>query len=782
MEVNLIPNIVIGYTNNYPDRYCLPGDRNCSLSPVGGGVRQNIVHALTFYEIPPDVDYLIETLPTETELLALNPIQRDYLSFLVYTLKQMVAAGSISAEAAWTIFYGEWDNIGFVDEYNFAWHREELILSAESYYEGCCCDWMPLLELEFCLRAGEVGLDQFERYSCWVASLVFDEDSTSDMPKVVRDEYRKALWLGMRTLEDQYELGRLNDDLGTFVFNDAKGFYHPSFNGLEGAVNVFEYSVSDQFGNSIDSTMLAELGHWGGEHHSLRPTETKDGEESLCWASELTDRINMTGYTENGIAQAFQALAEGTALETLPPEARTFISGGYYLSSGRRSEEDGIIFGFPSYPQEFPPDRVTSYQKHETAERVEREIRRSVVDTFYAGDLEAEEVYPTYRRTGLYANLLFLEGNSLETILAKIAVFDLDEINNYYMNYEQIAQDALEEQFKSEEAGVRSRAATGIIWLNGYEEGTGVYKYFDAHHLIAAKKWSEVDALGVLALSALRSATRDRDYKIRGRAARRRFELGDYYHSDFSRSELDSYGLIAEHRFAEVVELGGIAIEPLRQMFEEQGNEYNIPGVRAAGALARLTYADCTNPDMPAALNFHCTERAVTFMIHNRDLCESCNYLSGALQDGAYEVQMAAAEELLGLKEVYFYQDEQTRARSCLIDIVSYGEKDFSGKAARILLNTGVVTKDDPDYCRLRTFQLVEEERWYDIVRLGPNAIPALEELLNYASYTEFRPQLVGVLGAIGDSRAASTLEMMLRDNAAEDLPKDNGAVLDRTE
>ena len=70
--------------NPFPTICHLPGDLSKPHLPaIAGVVKQNIVHALTYHEVPPNIDFQITLLPQEAELQVLDPLKRQYLSFLV---------------------------------------------------------------------------------------------------------------------------------------------------------------------------------------------------------------------------------------------------------------------------------------------------------------------------------------------------------------------------------------------------------------------------------------------------------------------------------------------------------------------------------------------------------------------------------------------------------------------------------------------------------------------------------------------------------------------------
>ncbi|MFH1347679.1 MAG: hypothetical protein ABIH22_03210, partial [Candidatus Margulisiibacteriota bacterium] len=252
--------------NPYPKQWRLPGDKTPSrqhLPAIKGAARRCIAQALTVGGISPAIDSKIDRLPSEGMLQALNPLRQNYLSFTAYSLKQMVAAGTVSAETAWTLFYGEWDKIEEVEEGNFIGMRKAFVDKARADGNS----GVDLQRFEFLARGGEAGLAQYERYQEWAGKLVFDEKSCKDMPEAVKEEYRKALWLEMRLIEGQVGIRGLNNDIGVFMCRNGGGAYYDSYNFephrvIEGSIDIYNKGMTEQTGEPIDATIKAEIGHW----------------------------------------------------------------------------------------------------------------------------------------------------------------------------------------------------------------------------------------------------------------------------------------------------------------------------------------------------------------------------------------------------------------------------------------------------------------------------------------------------------------------------------------
>ncbi|MBU0687517.1 MAG: HEAT repeat domain-containing protein [Candidatus Margulisbacteria bacterium] len=434
--------------NPYPSRFRLPGERTPArqqLPAIEGNVRRCIAHALTFHEIPQNVDALIDRLPSAKKLLGLNALRRDYLSFTVYSLKQMVAARTISANTAWSLFFGEWKSIEEVEEGNFigmrrAFMRRTYDTLAEEMGPGFIDSQrkqhfenergeVDLLRFEFLARGGEAGLAQYERYSRWAENLIFFEDSCKDMSAGIREEYRKALWLEMRIIEGQVRINGLNDDIRVLNINDKEnGQYWDDcnyFRGVCASIDIFKQRFGEQKGGSVDSTIKAEVGHWLFAVFNRKYT----------WVSELADRMNMSGYTEK-ICPVFEQ--EGVRMRDTTPEILCFYLGGYFLSSRMIALAESES-AFPTFPQEFPKSRGFSAEEHEVAESYERLVRYIINANLHVGTFDDNKhgIYQIYRKIGLYISLLYFEKSiqgeelSLDEAVSKIRPLDLAEIDAY---------------------------------------------------------------------------------------------------------------------------------------------------------------------------------------------------------------------------------------------------------------------------------------------------------------------------------------------------------------
>jgi len=495
--------------NPYPKKYKLPGysaSAGENLQEIDGSARKSIVHSLTFYEIPWDIDAKIDMLPSSQELDAIDDIQKAYLSFTVYDLKQMVAERTISAETAWSLFYVEWGNIKEVTEDNFKGMREAFYMNIEKRENHN--RKLSLLEFEFYAKAGEAGLAKYSRYYKWSERLIFDEGTCIGMSEAVKDEYRKALWLEMRLIEEQVGFSNIYADIGKFIFNVETGEYRSQDNtAFKGSIDLFsKKKISAQSGWSIDSTIKAEMGHW-----------VFDSLNCEGWVGELMDRMNITGYSENINSDLINLQKEN-----LPPEANVFLTGGFYLQSEGKilAKQDA---GYPLYPQEFPQERLSSDESHEIAEYVEHMIREQITSAYKKGRIKSGDLYKTYRKIGIYIALLSLEGKRKEEILRRLESFNVAEINEYSSSYKRRAITSMEKAFKTADSSSRGRIAKALIALKSLQRGTPEYTRLYTYQLIGEGKWDEIRNINRrdidIVIPILRETLKDNNYRIRGEAA-----------------------------------------------------------------------------------------------------------------------------------------------------------------------------------------------------------------------------------------------------------------------
>ncbi|MBN2057684.1 MAG: hypothetical protein JW782_02690 [Candidatus Saganbacteria bacterium] len=432
--------------SRWPTYYRLPGDKTPSrahLPAIKGVARSSIVHALTFHALPFQVDRVIDGLPATEQLDSLPELGKQYLSFSVYALKQMVAAGAISANTAWNIFSHDLVRASLVDEGNYSETRRDFL--REAFNLSVRGDGLAdisdngLLLFEFLARAGQAGLAQFNKFSDWSQQLVFDEETCRDLSEPVRDEYRKALWLEMRLIERQIGLPAFNADLEKFSLGSPGGLYKD--NSITGSVDIFkvyDLNYNAEAGLPVDSIIKAEIGHWMFGRLGLKEFDFPGGFPGRL-ISELMHRMHHAAYTPR-IARLMETLPQ----DQLPPEALTFLSG-QFLSEIMTPPSVWQDF-FPVYPISFPAKLADFFSQMRThpdrgnilgvveigAEYLDSIIRFRLVRALRQGEINCRQLYPLYRRLGVYVAMLHLGGKLDIEIVDRIGDLDQADISRYF--------------------------------------------------------------------------------------------------------------------------------------------------------------------------------------------------------------------------------------------------------------------------------------------------------------------------------------------------------------
>lgn len=585
----------------YPNFVSLPGDLRGTLPSILGTVRRNIAFDLCWHELLPakgaplyrpsnrnfqQIDFVLERLPSEERLQGLNDVERDYLSYTVYGLKQMLASKAINANDAWDLFYSEWDKLdqGKITEESFDNVREsflqdvfvreikstnaflyrlfidlscsqtftpelgelrdclETALSGASLREVSIPSGKSLLLFELCLRAGvKVGLSQYEEYAEWSNSLEFQGERCSDMNEARRDERRKALWIEMRLIEERTGLSNFNSDVKFFVdskkgqFVGGTDFFalnHP--NKVVATVNLFEWE------GPIDAILRAEIGHWLFAAFRLSSGPVP--------ASEAADRFNIVFSPR--VEEAFRIEDE----RFRSPEGNVIRTGGYFMSSGGAR--------FPSFPAEFPTvDKNPKDMNHIGAERMVDLALTKLRDE----DLLGRGFYSTFRRVGDYVSILGLDHHYHTAIDERLLELDLEIVDAYYESCRERVVGAL---FKK-------------AFLSGWETtGDKFYKglHFSRWHAI----WSLGQIRDSLPEELLLEYIKDPDYRTRGIAAdilinsRRIPEDSDRF------AVLDSYRKVWMYRAGEKASFpkGEIAEPALRAALSDQDSKVRANAAR----------------------------------------------------------------------------------------------------------------------------------------------------------------------------------------------------------
>ena len=467
----------IGARNHYPLNFRLPGEKTpgrMKLPAIEGTARRCIVHALTWHGIPRWIDNEIAKLPSEKEILALNPLSRKYLAFSVYSLKQMVAAGTIKPETAWTLFGMEWTGVKQepIFHKSFVQRRADFFSSLQASLDKKEAP-PDLLEFEFWARAGKAGLEQFQRYFQWAEKLIFIRKGFRRLGEGIKEEYRKALWLEMRLGEDQLGSRGLNKDIGRMILlKDGAYFFKRR--------RTIGMTISLRSEEGLDSTIKAEMGHWLFELLAFKAP----------WVEELMDRMNMAGYTRKANRKSFS------------PESRTWREGGYYLAA-RKVMLDDAEASYQTYPDEFPAERMKAKERHEVAELVERFIRFYVNQAVEKKLIAKSEAYNTYRKIGLYIALLKLEGKTKVEILKKVSELNTKEINRYARDWKQKAVPALEKALNHPSLHIRGMAAKALIHFRNRPKNSPAFRQLYAYQLIDQGSYEKLFRLGKDAIPAL---------------------------------------------------------------------------------------------------------------------------------------------------------------------------------------------------------------------------------------------------------------------------------------
>lgn len=415
----------------FPEKYCLPG----YIGPWSGrlrhlyGPREVIVDALTRHGLPKEPDRRIESLPADVDLKFDKPLKRDYLSFLVYSLKQMVSAGTVSPDTAWDILLKQTDALitlkdkRFREEdffemrrgmLNYVKEKEAAVLAKGLRDISSMWEEDPIA-VEFYIRAGKTGLNRYHDFITWMASFsVLSGCSSVSFP--VRWQYRIAVWLEMRLVEESFGMRGPKYDIGGLI-PERKGQFNPGDRdcfgcSIEGLVDIYKHNISPQSGMAVDSTILAEVGHWMG--HPLY--------EKYTWIAELMDRMTMSRYTER-VNGSFDRRAE-----VLTPEQLSWLTGGFFLSS--------VGEGFPVYPAEFPADYYPenfpfgNFEKHDVAEYVERLLRKRIIKAVKEGHICPDQAFQFYKKTALY--IAFNAEMPKKWLFDAVRTLDIDQIQAAY--------------------------------------------------------------------------------------------------------------------------------------------------------------------------------------------------------------------------------------------------------------------------------------------------------------------------------------------------------------
>jgi HEAT repeat protein len=597
--------------NPYPVKWRLPGHKTNVGTRLEQVAQRTIVHALTYHEIPPNIDAKIDALPSEESLQALNPLQKDYLSFTVYSLKQMVATGTIAAETAWTLFNAEWGKIRTVKESSFsnmrkAFFNRTLMELTKEFGESQVrnngqglfinsAGEIDLLAFEFYARAGEEGLAQYEKFSEWSQNLSVYSSTENEMSTAVKSEYRKALWTEMRIIEGQVGINcNINSKVQSFVWQLNNGAYSEG-RIIKGSINAF----AGREGRAIDAIIKAEIGH--AMDHAFNGSEK-------CFhtlLTERTDRTNVAAYTPRVI----EAFRDDAKQEIFPPEIRAFVSGGFYVSSRGNS--------FPSYPQGYPKKSMDAADVHYIAELFDWHIRQSIISD---ANILANKKYHEYRWAGLGRDArshIKLYERAWESDCPTLRFKAVHELS---MFGDKTAVSLLElALMEGDNYLTRGLAAEGLIRIKGLTPKDGDrFARLDTHRLDNQKEWVELKQLWEISTlpeieiarneAALQSdifhlrlkatkalskvgektdvpllerALEDVNHDVRAHAAEGLIRIKDLTPKDGDRfTRLDVHRLIRKGEWDKVKQLGEIALPAIKIAAKDGNPLVKIPAVR----------------------------------------------------------------------------------------------------------------------------------------------------------------------------------------------------------
>ncbi len=677
--------------NPYPVKWRLPGHNTDVGTTIDGVARRGIVHALTFHEIPRGIDKLIDKkLPKEKELQALTQLQKDYLSFTVYSIKQMVAVGTISAETAWTLFNAEWGRAQQVEDSNFAGMRQ-------GFWQGTYnslsrefgdMDEADLLRFEFLARAGKAGLAQYERYKEWTFNMVDGG--------VLREEYRKGVWLEKKMLEEKLGLSGLTKDIEAFELNREAGSFKYNQDGwsvVEGSVDLFGKETSAQSGDAIDSCLKAEVGHWIFGFHRFNSR----------WFEELVDRMNMSAYTER-VTKVLASCPE----ELYPPEVQAFISGGYFLSSGKTSGSKKE-WGFPVYPQRFPIKGQLFSEKHKIAEYLEQHIRQRILLLSEGQSWDLNRIYClVYKQVAL----LELQGKTTMEILGEIALFDPRKVSELEVD-SQIKAYKLFMDKKWDDILAFGRAAVPVL-------AEIAFKNNGLDDLLAINMLDKI--AGADSKDIMVRALSHKDFTIRSFAAELLIKYDSLSPGQDRYNKLNVYrsigklGVKTKGAWPSVVKLGHTAIPALEAALKDSRKD--IRG-RAAEALIAIKGLREEDPEYDVLHAYK--------LLTDRD-----DFGPVDLGENPYPALLAALEDESGLFISHAIKAaKRIKAENIIRKALSHKDLFVRQVAAQAAIDIGDYDEGSQGYQELYAYTLDPIMKTEELTALGNHAIPALFAVIN---------------------------------------------------
>ncbi|OGC06876.1 hypothetical protein A2526_05660 [candidate division WOR-1 bacterium RIFOXYD2_FULL_36_8] len=766
---------------SFPVRWKFPGDKTPSrqhLPEITGDARKTITHSLCYYGFPQNIDKKIDKLPSQEELNNLTSLGQHYISFTVYILKQMLAVGAIKPETAWMLFNWDFNNIQNqgVNKNNFEYMRNCFMLKVRSFVqESDLTQGKALVMFEFWARAGSAGLEKYEEYPQFKKELEFNPKEIEDSQ--LEEEYKKALWLEMRLMEDQVGIKGLNEELSIFEdgYGNDYGEYNPEKNKITATINMFNRRKIIYEPKSIDSTIKAEIGHWMFRFLNIRTPR-------MGWSihrvvTELADRSN------------FHAILNGN-LEDRSPQAKVFKTGGYYFTSRHKdSSFNNQEERFPTFPEEHPTKRAPLKdltEEHVAAEYFDRLIR---IKLFSQKGLLHLAPKPSskakvaiarkqlYRKIVLYISLLDLEGKikNFSDLQKAIKKIDPEKIEEYYLNWREKAIKAFEQILRDgeETVEVKKNAAKAIGHLGNSSslptllQGLEYYSQFNWDEDSMRIVKSIIEAIGFIenetAVAAIEKQLNNAEASVRSAAAKTLIKLKNLKKGSSEYKELYAYTLIiGKTSFDNCVKLGEQALSAM-----EKGLKDNNSYIRALAALTiiKIKKLESETDEYQKLIAYH--------LIQKREYKEAQklgrNILPALKEEIKHNPYFINCEGVVPLLKKTIPPEKLS-----LLDerLNLFSLSNTRAAIAGVMINVRKLKPGTAEYKRLYAYILID--RWeekkpstQEVKNLGNDAIYALKSALN-DSYAFRVEAAVNLLLEINREEAIQILEDHLLNGCGE--------------
>lgn len=382
------------YCNPAPSSVRLPGDRTPSrmrLPEVTGSTRRMISHALTFYGYPSDIDKKLSAVPTENDLLKLGWTGSKYFSMSLYSLKQMLTTGAINPDLAWDLFTEDLPrafdlkgNDPTSPRASF-WQSVEKGIRSEAGDDAfnrsiciyCLDDTGAFdpLRFEVLVRGGHEALKKQQYFHSW-AKFASINGSTPGQPDPKDIDEKKLIWTFTAMTQAWSGIKAIvrprvpNQRFWTNTSRDTFAGYETEID-----LNVLRRNAD----GPVDSGIASEFGHF-----IMEPFDLKRDRDGDSWQEELADRINYSGFSDH-VNIDHSVMRE----EVIPPVYKAFSGGGFYLSACGHD--------FPQYPCEAPALPHRQREAHISAECVEAQLRKRLMEALRAKEIGPENLHYHYR-------------------------------------------------------------------------------------------------------------------------------------------------------------------------------------------------------------------------------------------------------------------------------------------------------------------------------------------------------------------------------------------------